>query len=151
MLVNVCVLSLPTCNMLKVYMVLWYLQRCHAMQYCITWLEVIIIQSSRVPVEGKSSMCAICIKYRKNDYIIIIISLGQILLSYIANTSHTHAHTHALTHTHTQPPTHNRRCSMNRCAQRRSYKPPIFDDRETMAGWCFIQINNARATRYSRV
>ena len=39
------------------------------------------IQSSRVPVEGKSSMCAMCMKYRNNDYIIIIISMGQILLS----------------------------------------------------------------------
>ena len=44
-------------------------------------------------------------KYRKMISIIIIISLGQILLSYIANTSrtHTHARTHARMHTH--PPT----------------------------------------------
>ena len=48
-------------------------------------------------------------KYRKMILIIIIISLGQILLSYIANTSRTHARTHARTHgrthTHSRPPT----------------------------------------------
>ena len=38
--------------------------------------------------------------------IIIVISLGQILLSYITNTSRTHAHTHLRTHTHTR--THSR-------------------------------------------
>ena len=38
-------------------------------------------------------------KYRILILIIIIISLGEILLSYIANTSRTHAHTH----THTPP------------------------------------------------
>ena len=47
-------------------------------------------------------MCLICIKYM---IIIIIISLGQILLSYIAKTSRTHARMHAMhartrTHTH---------------------------------------------------
>ena len=40
---------------------------------------------SRVPVEGKSSVCLICMKYRIIILIIIIISLGQILLSYIEN------------------------------------------------------------------
>ena len=43
-------------------------------------------------------MCLICMKYRIIILIIIIISLGQILLSYTANTSHTHARTS--THTH---------------------------------------------------
>ena len=38
-------------------------------------------------------MCVICMKYRIIILIIIIISLGQILLSYIANTSCMHAHT----------------------------------------------------------
>ena len=71
-----------------------------------------ILLTRRVPVEGKSSVCLICMKYRIIILIIIIISLGQILLSYIANTSRTHAHTcmrtHAHTrmgeHTHTPPP-----------------------------------------------
>ena len=60
----------------------------------------------RVPVEGKlSSVCLICMKYRIIILIIIIISLGQILLSYIANTSCTHAcqrtRAHACASTHT--------------------------------------------------
>ena len=62
--------------------------------------------TNRVPVEGKSSLCVICMKYRKMILIIIIISLGQILLSYIANTSRTHArmHTNTRAHTHAHPP-----------------------------------------------
>ena len=63
-------------------------------------------------VEGKSSVCAISMKYRKMILIIIIISLGQIILSYIANTSRTHARTPAYTLVHTHSPTHHRRCSM---------------------------------------
>ena len=63
----------------------------------------IYITTSRVPVEGKSSVCLICLKYRIIILIINIISLGQILLSYIANTSRPHArvrmHMHAHTHT----------------------------------------------------
>ena len=39
-------------------------------------------------------MCLICMKYRIIFLIIIIISLGQILLPYIANTSRTDARTH---------------------------------------------------------
>ena len=48
-------------------------------------------------------MCVMCMQFR---IIILIISLGQILSSYIANTSHTRAHarTHACTHTHTDTP-----------------------------------------------
>ena len=64
----------------------------------------IYIHSRRVPVEWKSSVCLnlICMKYRIIILIIIIISLGQILLSYIANTSHTHARMrmHARTRAH---------------------------------------------------
>ena len=56
-----------------------------------------VMSTSRVPFEGKSSTCLICMKYRIIILIIIIISLGQILLSYIANTSCTHAR--ARTHT----------------------------------------------------
>ena len=55
-------------------------------------------------------------KYRIIILIIIIISLGKISLSYIANTSHTHACTHAHTLTRTPPPTTNR-CSVCWCAQ----------------------------------
>ena len=62
-----------------------------------------IILTSRVPVEGKSSVSLICMKYRMIILIINIISLGQILLSYIANTSRTHACTRVRTHAH--PPT----------------------------------------------
>ena len=67
--------------------------------------------TSRVPVEGKSSVCLICEKYRILFVIIFIISLGQILLSYIGNTSRTHARTHAPARTlaHTPPHTHHRR------------------------------------------
>ena len=43
-------------------------------------------------------MCVMCIQYRIIILIIIIISLGQIILSYIANTSHRHARTNARTH-----------------------------------------------------
>ena len=60
--------------------------------------------TSRVPVEGKSSVCLICMIYKIIFLIIIIINLGQILLSYIANTSRTHASMHPRAHTH--PNTH---------------------------------------------
>ena len=43
-------------------------------------------------------MGLICMKYRIIILIIIIFSVGQILLSYIANTSRMHACTHACTH-----------------------------------------------------
>ena len=65
-----------------------------------------LLFTSRVPVEGKSSVCLICMKYRIIFLIIIIISLGQILLSYIANTSRTQARRHAPARTRTQPPPH---------------------------------------------
>ena len=68
---------------------------------------LIIITSRRVPGEGKSSVCLICMKYRIIILIIIIISLGEILFSYIANTSRTHAltraRTHARKHMHARP------------------------------------------------
>ena len=41
------------------------------------------ITTSRVPFEGKSSVYVICMKYRIIVLIIIIISLDQIVLSYI--------------------------------------------------------------------
>ena len=72
-----------------------------------------VTYTSRVPVEGKSSVCLICMKYKLIILIIIIISLVQILLSYIANTSRmhacTHARTHVRTHEHTCTHTHRRR------------------------------------------
>ena len=40
-----------------------------------------------VPVGGKSSVCLICMKYMIIILIIIVKRLGEILLSYIANTS----------------------------------------------------------------
>ena len=58
--------------------------------------------TSRIRVEGKSSVCAISIKYRIIILIIIIISLGQIFfIVYCKHITHarTHAHTHVLTHT----------------------------------------------------
>ena len=70
------------------------------------WLLIIIL-TSRVLVDGKSPVCVICTKYWILILIIIIISLGQILLSYIANTSRRHACTHA--HMHTR--THARTCT----------------------------------------
>ena len=45
-------------------------------------------------------MCLICMKYRIIILIIIILSMGKISLSYIANTSRTHASMHARTRTH---------------------------------------------------
>ena len=57
--------------------------------------------TSRVPVEGKSSVCVLFMKYRIIVLIIIIISMVQIILSYMANTSRTHACTHAHTRTRT--------------------------------------------------
>ena len=48
-------------------------------------------------------MCLICMKYRIIILIINIISLGQILLSCIANTSRTRAHARAHTRAYTPP------------------------------------------------
>ena len=61
-----------------------------------------------LPGERKSSVCLICMKYRILFLIIIIISVGQILLSYIANTSRMHARTHARTYASTHLRTHER-------------------------------------------
>ena len=61
--------------------------------YCIIMLYN--TELAGVPVGGKSSVCLICMKYRIIILIIIIKRPGEILLSYIANTSRTR--THALT------------------------------------------------------
>ena len=75
----------------------------------IIWMwtrKPMIIYTRREHVERKSSVCLIlmCMKYRIIVLIIIIISLGKVLLSHIANTSrtraHARAHTNARTHTH---------------------------------------------------
>ena len=60
-------------------------------------MRVLVILAG-VPVGGKLSVCLICMKYRIIILIIIIKRLGEILLSYMANTSHTHARTHARMH-----------------------------------------------------
>ena len=60
------------------------------------------------PLRGNHQFCLIRMKYRIIMLIIITSSLGQILLSYIANTSRTHALTHALTHARTHALTHAR-------------------------------------------
>ena len=64
-------------------------------------------QLARYPLRG-NHQCVICMKYKIIILIIIIISLGQLLLSYFAIThtrthARTHARTHTLTHTHTPP------------------------------------------------
>ena len=62
----------------------------------------------RVPVEGKSSMCLLCMKYRI-IIVIIIISLGQIFYR-ILQTHHacTHARVHTRTRAHACARTHTR-------------------------------------------
>ena len=83
--------------------------------------------------------------------IIIIISLGKLLLSYIANTSRTHAHTrlnaHARTHSLTPPPT----TVAVRCVGVPNHDAESWlGAGETMSDRRFIRINKARATQYSR-
>ena len=50
-----------------------------------------LLKLAGVPVGRKSSVCLICMKYRIIILSIIIKRLGEILLSYIANTSRTHS------------------------------------------------------------
>ena len=93
-------------------------------------------------------MCLICMKYRIIILIIIIISLGKISLSYIANTSRMHACTKALANMHTPTPPPPTTIAV-RCAQ------------SVRHGWAYrfrrwrdngrlviIEINNMRATLY---
>ena len=54
----------------------------------------VLLLLAGVPVGGKSSVCLICMKYRIIILIIIIKRPGEILLSYIANTSRTNSRTH---------------------------------------------------------
>ena len=100
------------------------------------------IHTRRIPVEGKSSVCLICMKYRIIILITIIISLGEILLSYIANKSRTHPLMHARTRArmhsrnHAHAHTHLRSCSMRRRRPCVTKLTPSF-----MAGSWVIQIN----------
>ena len=98
----------------------------------------IFTQTSRVPVEGKSSVCLICIKYRIIILIIIIISLCEILLSYFANT-------YARTYTHTPPWRSGYRCSMGR------WRPTVAARSAGDNGRrCFIQINTREGVLFLR-
>ena len=100
-------------------------------------------------------MCVICMKYRILILIVIIISLGRIiLLSYIANTSRTHActptnthtHTHTRAHAHIQPRTSPFRLSLfdgSVAPSHHRVNAPFRRFRgRSMAGRCFIQINS---------
>ena len=107
----------------------------------------IFIRTSQVPVEGKSSVCLMCMIYRIIILIIIIISLGEILFSYIANTSRTHALMHARTYrstsTHADAQTHtNRRLHSG---MMRRWRPSVTKLTPVplafMAGSWVIQIN----------
>ena len=113
--------------------------------FCMLLLEInyyyyYITSTSRVPVEGKSSVCLICMKYRIIFLIIIIISLGQILLSNIAHHARTHGHTcvhtPARTRAHTPPhtPPAPYRYSMGLCQQTVTI---VFDNSWSLA----IEIN----------
>ena len=114
--------------------------------------------TSRVPVEGKSSVCLICMKYRIIFLIIIIISLGQIILSYIWQTHHVRTHTHTCTHAHTRRPTRPApspsRLSLlhGRCASIHDEDTPSFRlfRWPWMAGRCFIEINSRNWNKQSR-
>ena len=68
-----------------------------------------IILTRRVPVESKSPVCLICMKSTIIILVIIIIRLGQILLSYITNTSRTHVHARTHTRTRMREHTHTHR------------------------------------------
>ena len=89
--------------------------------------------------------------------IIIIISLGQILLSYISNTSRTHTRTHAHTHTRTHTHTHTRADTTIRLSL---FDGSMAPDRDGVNapfhrfGWrsgrCFIQLNTRAGHPVSR-
>ena len=99
------------------------------------------------PLSGNHQcVCVICMKYRLIILIIIIIRLDEILLSYIENTSRTHAckRAHAHTHAHTPPslfmlslfdgPVAPNRDGVSTPFHRFRWRP--------MAGRCFVQINS---------
>ena len=103
-----------------------------------------LLVHSKTDVEGKSSVYVICMKYRIIILIIIIISVGQLVLSYIANTPHTHtrALTHARAHTHTPPSPF--RLSLfdgSLAPNRDAVNAPQTGRWRSMAGRWFTQIN----------
>ena len=87
-------------------------------------------------------MFVICMKYRMIILIIIIISLGKILLSYIANTSRTH--TRACAHTHTPPSPFRLSLLDGSVAPNRDRgNAPFRRFRwRSMAGRCYIQLSS---------
>ena len=104
-------------------------------------------------------VCVICMKYRIIALIIIIISLGQKLISCFANTSHTltHTHAHALTHTHThtraRAHTHRRRrsgcrCSMGRGSPTVPQLTPLFEVSPAIDGLSLVQSNKQWRRRH---
>ena len=107
----------------------------------------VLLRTSQVPVEGKSSVCLICMKYRI-IILIIIISLGQILLWYIENTSRTHARTQIHTHTHSDTHT---AAEPFRLAMGRWRSTVMARSAGDNGRRCFIQIKHARAIRFPEV
>ena len=78
-------------------------------------------------------MCVIYIKYRLTILIIIIISLAQILLSYIANTSHTHTHVRTWARKNAHTPSWRRHHSGCRCLMGR-WRPTVTELKPLFAG-----------------
>ena len=108
----------------------------------------------RVPVE-RNHQCVgvICMTFRIIILLIIIINLGQILLSYFANTSRTHTSKHAYTHSHTYrhahahapthpPPSPFRLSRFEVSLHVRPTVTQVTGGWRSMTGRCFIQINS---------
>ena len=100
--------------------------------------------ASRVPVEGKSSVCVICVKYR------IIINYyhyqpgSNIIVVYCKQITYTRTHARAQTNAHTPPSPF--RLSLfdgSVAPNREGVNAPFRRFRwRSMAGRCFIQINS---------
>ena len=95
-------------------------------------------QLARYPLRGNHQLCLICMKYRIIILIIIIISLGQILLSYWKHI------TRARTYTHTAEPFGLALCNWS-----------VAPNRDGPCRWwqwarCFIQINTCEGDPASR-
>ena len=92
-----------------------------------------------ISVEGKWSVSLIRMNYRIIIVIIIIISLGKIVSSYIANTSRTHACTDVRTHTHTRTRTPPRTTVAVRCVGAR-------DNGRSASHWNKLPASNSVCT-----
>ena len=79
----------------SVLLVFFYTPHLVVVLLCMIYTILLLLLLAGVAVGGKSSVCLICMKYRIIILIIIIKRPGEILLSYIANTSRTHALTHS--------------------------------------------------------